>query len=60
MSPLYIYLFPLFALMLYRSSVQISASIKDKNYGKLKVDVFFLVLIVLLIIGLIYTIQNIK
>ena len=57
MSALYIFLLPLCIIVLYKSVIQITQSIKNGNSSKLKGDIFFLTLIVLVISGLVFTIE---
>jgi hypothetical protein len=58
MSMMYLVLAPIAILSLLKSYTQIAASIKERNYSKLKADLFFLGLIITLIIVLIFVIEN--
>ncbi len=54
MSPLYLLLIPIAALVLTRRIKRIVYDIKIKNNGKLKADILFLILTILMICILIY------
>lgn len=57
MFVLYILLAPLFSLALFRSISQIASSIKEGNKDKLKADIFFLSLIIVVSILLVLVIE---
>ena len=58
MSAIYIWLAPLFILALTKRIKRIVYDIKIKNNGKLKSDILFLILIILVICILIYIIER--
>jgi|GEM_PF-3479773 len=58
MSPLYLLIIPIAALVLTRRIKRIVYDIKIKNNGKLKADILFLILIILVICALIYITES--
>jgi len=58
MSAIYIWLAPLFILALTNRIKRIVYDIKIKNNGKLKSDILFLFIIILVICTLIYIIER--
>jgi hypothetical protein len=60
MSLMYIVLAPLFGKVLYDRIRLINRSVKHKNSGAIKVNVFFLVLIVIVGSGLVFLIQRME
>jgi cell division protein FtsW (lipid II flippase) len=59
MSLMYIVLVPLSLLVLYKRAVQIINDLKDRNQSKLKADIFFLLLTLLIIILLVWLIERV-
>ena len=55
---MYIVLAPLSLLVLYKRVVQILDALRDKNRSKLKADIFFLILTLVIIILLVWLIEK--
>jgi hypothetical protein len=56
---MYIVLAPLSLLVLYKRAVQIINDLKVRNQSKLKADIFFLLLTILIIILLVWLIERV-
>jgi len=57
MSILYLLLLPLFIFTLYKKVSMVIVSAREGNHSKLKADVFFLVLVIVVATGLVLVIE---
>ena len=56
MNVLYLLMIPLFSLIVYKRINFIIIDFKEKNYQKVKIDIFFLVIIIAVIIFIVWII----
>lgn len=57
MNVLYILLIPLFSLVVYKRINYIIKDLKENHYSKLRVDVFFLILILIILSLIVWAIS---